>query len=94
MKNPWSIIIRPVITERSTRLSERDEAQYAFRVNINSNKREIKKAIEQCFNVKVKNVNTQRIKGKLKRVRFQEGKRPDWKKAIVTLQKGDRIDLI
>jgi large subunit ribosomal protein L23 len=94
MKNPWSIIIRPVITERSTNLSEREEPQYAFRVNINANKREIRRAIEQCFNVKVKQVNTQRIKGKLKRVRFQEGKRPDWKKAIVTLQKGDHIDLI
>ena len=94
MKNPWSIINRPVITERSTHLSERDEAQYAFRVNINSNKREIKKAVEQCFNVKVVHINTQRIKGKRKRVRFQEGKRSDWKKAIVTLQKGDRIDLI
>ncbi len=94
MNNPWSIIIRPVITERSTHLSEREEAQYAFRVHIKSNKCEIKKAIEQCFNVKVTNVNTQRVKGKRKRVRFKEGKRPDWKKAIVTLQKGDRIDLI
>jgi large subunit ribosomal protein L23 len=91
MKDPYSIIIKPVITEDATRLSER--GQYAFKVDIRSTKPEIRKAVEKAFNVKVKKVSTQVIRGKMKRVRYQLGKRSDWKKAIVTLEEGQTLEL-
>ena len=91
MKDPFSIIIKPVITEDATQISER--GQYAFKVHRDSTKAEIRKAVEKAFNVKVKKVNTQIIKGKIKRVRFQPGRRPNWKKAIVTLEEGQTLDL-
>jgi len=93
MRDPYEILIKPVITEKATILQEREEPQYTFRVRIDATKNEIKKAVEKAFHVKVKKVNTMRVKGKVKRVRIQEGKRPDWKKAIVLLHKGERIDL-
>ncbi len=64
---------------------------YSFRVSINANKIEIAKAIEHIFAVKVLAVNTSRMRGKPKRLGRYSGKRPDWKKAIVTLREGDRI---
>ncbi len=84
MKNPRDIIIRPLVTEKSSDLMETNK--YAFVVDKNANKIEIKQALEEIFDVKVKAVNTANFKGKKKRLgRFQEGKTPDWKKAIVTL---------
>jgi large subunit ribosomal protein L23 len=91
MKDPYGVIIKPVITEDATRMSE--QGQYAFRVHIRSTKVEIRKAIEKAFNVRVKKVNTQVIKGKLKRVRYQLGRRANWKKAIVTLEEGQTLNL-
>jgi large subunit ribosomal protein L23 len=67
--------------------------QYLFAVKKDANKIEIKKAVEGIYKVKVKAVNTHLMPGKLKRVRSQQGKTPDWKKAIVTLQAGHKIDL-
>ncbi len=90
-----SVLIRPVITEKSTMLRENN--QYVFEVAMDANKIEIKKEIESRFNVKVKKVRTMIVKGKRKfmltrRGRF-EGKRRDWKKAIVILEPGYKIDI-
>ncbi|MGB9773664.1 MAG: 50S ribosomal protein L23 [Bacteroidota bacterium] len=90
------ILRRPLLTEKMTRLQEK--RQYAFEVSLEANKIEIMRAVEKKFNVKVENVRTMRMKGKTKtaltrRGRFT-GKRPDWKKAIVTLREGDKIDFI
>lgn len=91
MKDHFMVVKRPVITEKSTVLAESGN-KVVFQVDINANKKEIKKAISNIFNVEVINVNTIKIKGKKRRVRQQEGKKPDWKKAIVTLKEGDKIE--
>jgi len=93
MIDPYTILLKPVITEKATNLQTAKEPQYTFRVKIDANKSEIKKAVETAFKVKVKSVNTMRLKGKMKRVRIQMGKRSDWKKALVTLQKDQRIEI-
>ena len=80
---PEEIIIAPVVTEKSN--DELQEGKYTFKVNKKATKVEIAKAVEKLFEVKVLNVNTMIVKGKTKRVRYQEGKTPDWKKAIVTI---------
>ncbi|WP_211749520.1 50S ribosomal protein L23 [Paenibacillus sp. Marseille-Q4541] len=83
MKNPRDIIKRPVITERTADMMA--DLKYVFEVDIRSNKTEIKAAIEEIFNVKVKDVNTLRVPGKLKRYGRYSGYTPEWKKAFVTL---------
>ena len=80
---PEEIIVRPVITEKSN--DEMQAGKYTFEVNKKATKVEIAKAVEKLFEVKVSNVNTMIVKGKTKRVRYKEGKTPDWKKAIVTI---------
>ena len=77
------IIIRPVITEKSN--NEMQSGKYTFEVNKKATKIDIAKAVEKLFEVKVLNVNTMTVRGKTKRVRYKEGKTPDWKKAIVTI---------
>jgi len=91
MKEPQKIIRRPLITEKSTRQKE-DAGQYVFEVHRDANKIEIQSAIERLFKVKVLQVRTSNVMGKIKRLGRRYGKRPDWKKAIVTLKEGDRID--
>jgi large subunit ribosomal protein L23 len=91
MKEPQKIIRRPLITEKSTRQKE-DARQYAFEVRRDANKIEIQSAVERLFKVKVLQVRTSNVLGKVKRLGKRYGKRPDWKKAIVTLREGDRID--
>ncbi|MBM4276861.1 MAG: 50S ribosomal protein L23 [Deltaproteobacteria bacterium] len=91
MKEPQKIIRRPLITEKST-LQKDEGHQYVFEVDRNSNKIEIQSAVEHLFKVKVSNVRTINVLGKMKRLGRRSGKRPDWKKAIVTLREGDRID--
>lgn len=81
----------PVITEKATRESE-ERGKYCFDVDRHANKHEIRRAVESAFKVKVRSVNVLSARGKLKRVRWQVGKTPDWKKAIVTLKKGDKIE--
>ncbi len=91
MKEPQKIILRPLVTEKSTR--QKDESrQYIFQVDRKANKIEIKSAVERLFKVKVNDVRTLNVLGKVKRLGRRLGKRPDWKKAIVTLREGDRID--
>ena len=80
---PEEIIVRPVITEKSN--DEMQSGKYTFEVNKKATKVEIAKAVEKLFEVKVLKVNTMTVKGKTKRVRYQEGKTSDWKKAIVTI---------
>lgn len=79
----YDIIIKPVVTERS--MENMESKRYTFKVDTWANKSEIKKAVETIFGVKVKQVNTMNITGKKKRMGANVGKRPDWKKAIVTL---------
>ena len=77
------IILKPIVTEKSsTALAEN---KYTFKVAKKATKIEIKRAVEKLFGVKVLSVNTMTVKGKEKRVRYQTGKTPDWKKAIVTV---------
>ncbi len=95
-KRPYEIIIRPVITEKSNRLME-DYNKYTFEVALDASKPEIKRAVEELFGVKVKKVNTMIVKPKKKRVlgKFREyGRTKKWKKAIVTLEPGQKIDLL
>ena len=85
------VIKKPILSEKNTALSE-SQNKYCFRVDRNATKIEIARAVEQLFKVKVTSVNTSFVRGKKKRVRFREGKTPDWKKAIVTLARGNSID--
>lgn len=84
-------IVAPLITEKSTLGSE--HGQVSFKVAISATKPEIKQSIETLFSVKVKAVNTLRVKGKTKRFRGRLGQRSDWKKAIITLEDGHSIDV-
>ena len=87
----FNIILKPIVTEKSTILSENN--QIVFLVNINSNKIDIKKSIELIYGVKVNSVNIIRVKGKTKVFKGKVGQRSDYKKAIVSLLKGQSIDL-
>ena len=93
MRDPRDVIIKPVVSEKSYALL--DDGVYTFVVHPSANKTEIRQAVESVFNVRVANVNTLNRKGKRKRNRRQAtfGKRPDTKRAIVTLAGDDRIDL-
>jgi large subunit ribosomal protein L23 len=91
MKEAKKIIRRPLITEKSTRQKE-EGRQYVFEVHRDANKIEIQSAVEQLFKVTVLQVRTSNVLGKVKRLGRRYGKRPDWKKAIITLKEGDRID--
>ncbi len=91
MKEIHQIIRRPLVTEKSTQQKETHN-QYVFEVQREANKIEIQKAVERLFKVKVTQVRTSNVLGKVKRLGRKYGKRPDWKKAIVTLKEGDRIE--
>ena len=84
-------IISPNVTEKATSLSEYNKI--VFKVHKGANKNSIKKSIEKIFKVKVVKINTINLKGKTKLVRGKKTKKPDYKKAIVTLKKGQNIDL-
>ncbi|ERT60563.1 MULTISPECIES: 50S ribosomal protein L23 [Megasphaera] len=84
------LLLKPVITEKSTMMMS--DGKYTFRVPLHANKIEIRKAVEKIFDVKVKSVTTLRIMGKYKRMGKFVGKRPDYKKAIVTLKDGETIE--
>jgi large subunit ribosomal protein L23 len=87
----YDVIRKPIITEKSTMASE--NGAVVFEVAMDSNKPQIKEAVEALFNVKVKAVNTTITKGKTKRFRGMMGKRKDVKKAYVTLEEGNTIDV-
>ena len=87
----YDVILKPVITEKSTLASEHN--QVTFRVPLTATKPQIKAAVEGLFEVKVKAVNTIRQQGKTKRFGGVKGRRPDYKKAMVTLEEGHSIDV-
>ena len=83
------VLKRPIITEKSTLLQER--GKYVFEVQRRARKPDVARAVEAAFNVSVVSVNTCMVRGKLKRFGRGQSRRPDWKKAIVTLRSGDTI---
>ncbi|RPH95842.1 50S ribosomal protein L23 [candidate division KSB1 bacterium] len=87
-----SVLRKPLLTEKIAAIQDKNN-QYAFEVDPNANKIEIKRAIELKYSVKVLNVNTMSVRGKTKRLGRFSGKRADWKKAVVTLKAGDHIEL-
>jgi large subunit ribosomal protein L23 len=87
----FDVVRSPVITEKATNVSEHN--QVIFRVPLTATKRQVRAAIEGLFNVRVTAVNTIRVRGKLKRFRGRIGRRSDYKKALVTLGEGQRIDV-
>lgn len=91
MRDPRDIIRRPLITEKANKLKE-DFNQYSFEVDRRANKIEIRKAVEALFSVRVVRVQTISNMGKMVRVGRNQGKRPNWKKAVVTLVKGNSIE--
>ena len=91
MKNSYQVIRTLLRTEKGALQAKHN--QYLFAVQTDANKIEIRKAVENVYKVKVQDVNTIHMRGKLKRVRTQLGKTPDWKKAVVTLKSGHKIDL-
>ncbi|MFN3477377.1 MAG: 50S ribosomal protein L23 [Candidatus Methylomirabilales bacterium] len=91
MKDPWTIILRPLITEKGTLLKEQAN-QYLFEVAKDANKIEVKQAVEVLFKVKVLDVHTISLKGKRRRLGRFVGRTPDWKKAVVTLKEGQSIE--
>jgi large subunit ribosomal protein L23 len=91
VKDPRDILKKPLITEKSTSLLQ--DNKYTFSVDPRANKTEIKQAVESIFKVKVEKVNTMNVKGKLKKVRNITGRTSNTKKAIVTLKKGDKIEI-
>jgi large subunit ribosomal protein L23 len=89
--NHYDVILSPVITEKATRTSEYN--QVTFKVPLSATKPQIKAAVEALFKVKVKAVNTLLVQGKVKLFRGEPGKRSDWKKAMITLADGHKIDV-
>jgi len=83
---PHDIIVKPIITEKS--MDDMAEGKYTFEVSRKATKLEIKKAVEEIFNVEVEKVNTMNVIGKIKRQGMTSGRRPSWKKAIVKLKEG------
>ena len=92
MKDLTRVLVRPVVTEKTTDMKEAKN-KYVFEVAPDANKHEIRRAVEQYFGVKVTEVRTARVQGKPKRMGRYMGRRPAWKKAIVTLQSDDTIDI-
>lgn len=88
---PYEILKKPVITEKST-IQKETTNQLSFEVDRRANKLEIRRAVERIFNVKVVGVRTMQMKGKIKRFGRVLGKRRNWKKAVVTLAKGERVE--
>ena len=88
----YGVLKRPIVTEKTNGLRD-STSQYVFEVNPDSNKVEIRRAVEEIFGVRVTDVRTVNVRGKVKRFRRHLGKRPNWKKAIVTLSGDDVIDV-
>jgi|TARA_B110000263_G_scaffold247885_1_gene261636 large subunit ribosomal protein L23 len=89
--HPYSVLLRPLVTEKSTTLAGKN--QYVFEVDLRANKAQVRESVELVFEVSVLRVNTMVVKGKKRRYGRNLTKRPDWKKAIVTLKPGDSIEI-
>jgi large subunit ribosomal protein L23 len=92
MMEPREVILKPLITEKGTYQTERYRV-YPFQVAGCARKRDIKRAVESIYGVTVTSVRTMNVKGKTRRVRFRMGRRPGWKKALVTLAEDNTIDI-
>lgn len=88
--NVWDVLRRPIITEKNTRLNE--SGQYMFVIDRRANKMQVKEVVEAAFNVKVRDVNTLNVPGKMRRRGRVLGQRPGYKKAFVTLEPGNSIE--
>ena len=88
-----TILIEPHVSEKTTLLNQKN-GQIAFKVRSDSNKKQIKKAVEEMFNVKVSSVKTVSVKGKKKRMGMRSGKTNDWKKAYIKLAEGQNLDFM
>lgn len=86
------LIVRPILTEKLTDLRE-TQRKIALLVRADANKVEIKKAVEQTLKVKIEKVNVMNVMGKVRRIGRMSGKKPDWKKAIVTMKVGEKLEL-
>lgn len=91
-RDSFDILVKPLLTEKVTSLQEQAN-RVAFMVRIDANKIDIKRAVEAVLKVKVKTVNVLTVMGKTKRQGRFVGKRPDWKKAIVTLHEGEKLEM-
>jgi large subunit ribosomal protein L23 len=90
--HPYEVLRRPLVTEKTQLLTAQNK--YVFEVALGANKLQIREAVQKAFNVNVEQVNTLRVRGKVKRMgRRSGGQQPDWKKAVVTLRAGDQIEL-
>jgi len=93
MKNIYDVLKRPIVTEKSTTQKETGN-KVTFEVDRRANKIEIKQAVEKIFKVKVTDVHTMLVRGKVKRYKNVLGKRSDWKKAVVTLRPGEKVPFL
>ena len=93
MREARRVVVRPLMTEKSMRLKD-ERNTVTFQVVPDANKVEIRQAVEAIFNVKVSAVRTSTMEGKLKRMGRHQGRRPSWKKAVVTLAPGHKIELV
>lgn len=91
-KNFDKIIYKPVISEKCTMIKDVSET-YCFEVHPDATKLDVKNALQKMYNVKIDNVNVVNVKGKVKRRRFKQGKRRDWKKAYVKLKQGEKLPI-
>ena len=89
--HPYAVLLRPLVTEKTTVLTAQNK--YVFEVDVRANKTQVAEAVEIAFNVRVTDVNTMVMKGKPRRFGRKIVNRPDWKKAVVTLVPGDKIEL-
>jgi large subunit ribosomal protein L23 len=89
--HPYAVLLRPLVTEKTTVLTGLNK--YVFEVDVRANKAQVREAVEIAFNVRVTEVNPMMMKGKPKRFGRKVVNRPDWKKAVVTLVHGDKIEL-
>ncbi len=89
---PREVLKRPLLTEKAT-IARETAKEYIFEVDTRANKIQIKRAVEELFDVKVRQVRTARVRGKVKRLGAHEGRRRDWKKAMVTLAEGNTIEM-
>ena len=87
----YDIVRRPLVTEKSTQLKDLFR-QYTFEVDPRANKYQIRQAVENIFKVHVTDIKTAVVRGKFRRVGSHQGKRPNWKKAVVTLKEGEKIE--
>ncbi|MBI4300668.1 MAG: 50S ribosomal protein L23 [Chloroflexi bacterium] len=87
----YEVLRRPIITEKNTMLQAQDK--YTFEVASGANKHQVKQAVEKAFNVHVRAVNVMWVRGKTRRMGRSVGRTPDWKKAVVTIASGDKIEL-